>query len=115
MPKCQLCNIELQEGNQNNIYGTDEGMNHISRHHLFPKRFKDYFTNDEIKEIFQIETPQIVENFCYECHEEVLHNLVLNREIIDKLSKLFEGKDKKTRIMIFHEIIKLGLEAILTK
>jgi len=115
MPKCQLCKAELQEGNRNNTYGTDGGMNHISRHHLFPKRFRNYFTDDEIKQIFQIEPPMVLGEFCYECHEEVLHNLVLNREIIDKLSKLFEGKDKKTRIIIFHQIFKLGIESILKK
>jgi hypothetical protein len=115
MPRCQLCKAELQEGNRNNIYGTDEGMRHISRHHLFPKRFRNYFTNDELMKIFQIETPNILGNFCYECHEEVLHNLILNREIIDKLSQLFEGKDKKTRIIIFYEIFRMGIETILKK
>ena len=110
MKTCKICKTQLQEGNQNNIYGTSEGMNHISNHHLFPKRFLKYFTIDEIQQTFEIPDPSIEREFCYECHEEILHNIIINDSMISDLSIFFEGCDKKSRMKIFHEIFKEGLE-----
>lgn len=110
MIACQLCKTPLKEGNLGNIYGTGEGLNHLSRHHLFPKRFKKYYTNDEIQKIFHIDNPSSFRVFCYECHEEILHNIVLNDSMVAGLSTLLDGKDKKTKIKIIHEIIKKGIE-----
>jgi len=62
--------------------------------------------------------------FCYECHEELLHNPVLIPEDISRFAELVKkrglSEDTKTenrekiarRIMLFHEVIALGLRAL---
>jgi hypothetical protein len=110
MVNCQICKEALIEGNPGNIYGTDDGLKHRSNHHLLPKRFDGYFTNDEIRKIFKIDNPSRVVALCYECHEEVLNNIILNDLMIAGLSTLLIGKDKKTKIKIIHEILKEGIE-----
>ncbi|MDO9096996.1 MAG: hypothetical protein Q7U60_02590 [Candidatus Methanoperedens sp.] len=113
MVNCQICKEELIEGNPGNIYGTDEGLKHRSNHHLFPKRFEGYFTNDEIQKIFQIDNPSCVIALCYECHEEVLHNIILNELMLEGLSELLVKKNKTTKMKILHEILKKGIESCL--
>jgi len=114
MSKCKLCNVELVEGNPNNVYGTQckKGMHHISRHHYFPQKFKKngYFSENQISDFFSIKDSKIKNNYCFECHEEVLHNLILNDSIESKLAILFKGKNKQTKIKIFHDIFKKGIE-----
>ncbi|HEY9205431.1 MAG TPA: hypothetical protein VIO58_05870 [Candidatus Methanoperedens sp.] len=107
---CQLCKTPLKEGNLGYAYGTSEGLTHLSRHHIFPKRLKKYFTNDEIQKIFHIDNPSSSMVFCYECHEEILHNIILNDSMVAMLSTLLDRKDKKTKIKIIHEILKKGIE-----
>ena len=113
MPKkCQICNVELVEGNPNNKYGTTEGKKFISRHHLFPQRFKQLFSQEELKKIFKIDNPSETSELCYECHEEIIHNIVLNKKILAKLKQLLSNCDKKTKIKMFHKILKAGVEDI---
>ncbi len=62
--------------------------------------------------------------FCYECHEELLHNLVLLPEDLEILSRLVRarglGEDVKPagkellagRIRLLHEAIAVGLRAL---
>lgn len=109
--QCKICGVSLVEGNPENKYGTREGKKYISRHHLLPRRFKkDYFNDDrEIKDIFGIDNGSIMLNFCYACHEEVLHNIVFNEAMVEKLSILLKDKSTKEKIVIIHEIIKVGL------
>ena len=109
MLKCQICKTPLQKGNPKNIYGTQKGMKHLSKHHLFPKRFKKYFTELEIKKEFQIDYDLDACGLCYECHEEMLHNVILNRKMINKLSLLLAGKNKKDKIRLFYQILKRGI------
>ena len=107
--KCLICGVELVEGNPNNKYGTFEGRNYISRHHLFPQRFQKYFQENEVLNIFGITKFNERAEFCYDCHEEMIHNLILNKEILEKLNEKMNGKNLKERIQIFHEIFKKGL------
>ncbi|MFC2105249.1 hypothetical protein ACFLS0_00605 [Candidatus Bipolaricaulota bacterium] len=65
--------------------------------------------------------------FCYDCHELLLHNPVLLPHDINELAKLVKrrrlAEDRKTkstgklagRIVLFHEVIEAGLEAVLNK
>lgn len=112
MKKCQVCGVLLNVKNPKN-YGKDP--RHISRHHLFPKRFKKYFTESEICSIFQIESFSVIVEFCYECHEEVFHNIILNKEMIERLSGLFTGKSKKAKIKLLHQVLKEGIDAYTKK
>lgn len=62
--------------------------------------------------------------FCYECHEELLHNPVLLPEDIKRFAELVRYRqlaeeDKPThrkkiagRVELFHEIIARGLAAL---
>ena len=52
--KCDICDVELIEGNPGNFYGTLKGKNYISRHHFFPKRFIKFFTEGEVKKNLEL-------------------------------------------------------------
>jgi len=111
MKVCQICKQPLKTGNIKNEYGTSEGMDHLSRHHLFPDRLKKYFNDEEIKVFFQISSLSETEELCYECHEEILQNVILNKEMITNLSEILKDKSKKDRIKLFHQIIKSGIDS----
>ena len=63
--------------------------------------------------------------FCYECHEELLHNPVFLSTDISRFAKLVElrnlneskkpkNKDKIAgRIVLLHEVIEKGIKALL--
>lgn len=65
--------------------------------------------------------------FCYECHEELVHNPVLLPEDISKFAELVKqrglSEEMKTesrqliagRVALFHEIITCGLTLLLNK
>lgn len=67
------------------------------------------------------------EVFCYECHEELLHNPVLLPQELESFAKLVRArglaedhkpKDRAKiagRIKLFHEVIALGLAAVPAK
>ena len=111
MKKCEMCNCLLIEGNPGNIYGTKKGMQHISKHHLFPQRFTKYFSKKEIHKNFSIVRASISATLCYECHEEILHNIVFNKAMIKKIKLLLKGKDKKEKIQLMHNIVKQGINS----
>jgi hypothetical protein len=62
--------------------------------------------------------------YCYECHEELLHNPVFTPADIERFAQLVTarglGEDDKPesrekiagRIQLFHEIIQAGLRAV---
>lgn len=112
---CSLCGILLVEGNPNNNYGKQNAMDYISRHHAIPVRFKEYFSEKNLSTNFGITDLNLRFDFCYECHEEVLHNLVVNENIIQSLSKLFHKKSKQEKIRILHEVLKEGVSQLLNK
>lgn len=100
--RCSLCNCEFIEKNKIQ-YGTEGADCHISRHHCFPKRFGKFFKDNEIKEKFNIESKKDTVTLCYYCHEEMLHNIVLNDEIINNFAKKMKGKNIKERILMLHK------------
>lgn len=99
--KCELCNCELIEKNTIK-YGTKGAECHISRHHYFPKRFWKFFTDEEIIKIFNIKNKNEKANLCYNCHEELIHNIIINPKIIKKMKKQMAKKDIKKRIIILY-------------
>lgn len=64
--------------------------------------------------------------FCYECHEELVHNPVLLPEDIGAFARLVakhglaevEKSDSRElicgRVILFHEVIAAGLKALLS-
>jgi hypothetical protein len=115
---CRLCGAILSEGNKENVYGTKHGRTHISRHHLFPRKrkwFHGLFSKEEVTQLFQINELSTCLDFCYVCHEEILHNIIFNENMIDTLSKLFKHKSEKQRVEVLHQIFKLGINEYLHK
>lgn len=127
---CAICGCLLHRTQNTYARPTPEGRSHASKHHYVPERFFGRSKNrrgTQREKIFE-ECPWDHEGesavFCYDCHEELLHNPVLLPEDIERLAKIVKSKglaeDKKTefrekiagRIKLLHEVIKRGLEQI---
>lgn len=127
---CAICNCTLKRKAGTYALPTPEGRAHATRHHLVAKRFFGRFSTRRgmhTEGIFQT-CPWNHEKetalFCYECHEELLHNPVLLREDIDLLASLVKlrglDEEHKTadrsklgdRIMLLHEALARGLRIL---
>jgi len=125
--KCAICGCELHRTKNTYALPTPEGRSHASKHHFVPERFFGRSKNrrgTQRDKIFE-NCPWGVEGkttiFCYDCHEELLHNPVFLPEDIERLAYLVkerglnekgktELKDKIAgRIKLLHEIIQRGL------
>jgi len=126
---CAICGCELHRGGE---YATPtiEGRSHATKHHYVAERFFGRSGNrpgTQRDRIFQ-ECPWDVEGkstvFCYECHEELIHNPVFTPDDIQKFAALVkqEGleEQQKTdsrekiagRIQLLHEVIRAGLNKL---
>ncbi|MBI4915865.1 MAG: hypothetical protein HY825_08455 [Acidobacteria bacterium] len=112
---------------------TQRGRSHATKHHFVPQRFFGRSANRPrtVRPAIFKTSPWPVEDptavFCYECHEELLHNPVLLPEDLDAFRRLvaLRGLDEARkpasrvkiagRIELFHEVIAAGLEALLTE
>lgn len=128
--KCALCDCQLHRSGG---YGlpTIQGRSHATKHHFVPERFFGRSQNrrGEQREPIFSGCPWGYEGqtavYCYECHEELLHNPVLLPQDIQAFAELVEkrglSEKQKTdskdeicgRIRLFHEIIVAGLSALL--
>jgi hypothetical protein len=126
---CSICGCLLhREGEY--AQPSLKGRSHATEHHYVPERFFGRSKNrrgTQREKIFQ-ECPWGFERqkavFCYECHEELLHNPVFLPEDIENFAELVRGhglvEDSKTesrdsiagRIRLFHEVIKAGIEEL---
>jgi hypothetical protein len=128
--KCQICGCHLHRTKNTYARPTVLGRSHASRHHYVPERFFGRSSNrkgTQREKIFDY-CPWGHENetavFCYDCHEELLHNPILLSEDIERFSKIVAargiGEKSKTeslekiaeRIKLFHEVIDKGLKRI---
>lgn len=109
-----------------------QGRSHATEHHVVAKRFfgpaanKHGSIHEPIFEQCPWNQEGVTVLFCYECHEELMHNPVLLREDIKRFAKLVrlrklnEGKksaDRRRiaeRIQLLHEVIAAGLTALLS-
>lgn len=130
--RCSICNCILHRTRGTYARPTIEGRSHATKHHLVPERFFGRSTNrlgTQTDGIFKscpwgLERETAV--FCYECHEELLHNPVLLRDDLMLFAELVKmrGLDEEVksesrsslagRIQLFHEALARGL-AILAK
>lgn len=129
---CAICGCQVHRGK--NVYGkpTPEGRAHASRHHYIAERFfgrSKNRTGTQRQKIFA-ECPWAPEDegatalFCYDCHEELIHNPVLlpddivafgeivKRRHLDETKKDESRTQIAGRIKLFHEVIKRGLEQL---
>jgi len=131
--KCAICGCELHRTKNTYARPTIEGRSHASKHHFVAERFFGRSKNrrgTQRDKVFE-ECPWGVEGkttiFCYDCHEELLHNPVFLPEDIKRLAILVkergldensktESKDKIAgRIKLLHEIIQIGLKELIGK
>jgi hypothetical protein len=132
MPEtCSICGCELHRGGE---YGTPtiEGRSHATKHHFVAERFFGRSQNrrgTQRTAIFET-CPWELGNkgivFCYECHEELIHNpvflpedIVMFAELVRlrKLNEDVKSDDRRSiagRIKLLHEVIGEGIKALLT-
>jgi hypothetical protein len=128
--KCDICGCAIHTDGE---YATDtaKGRSHASKHHYVANRFYGHSKNNKGKNrtaIF-LEDPWKIKGktgkFCYDCHEELLHNPVLLPEDLQRFVKLVnhnqlneiektDSKEKlRLRIMLLHEALALGINKLL--
>ena len=127
---CAICGCRIhREGEY--AKPTTKGRSHATKHHYVAERFFGRSSNrrgEQREPIFK-ECPWNLEGqteeFCYECHEELLHNPVfLHTDVsrfaeLVKLRKLSESekttnRDKLAgRIRLLHEVLERGIERLL--
>jgi len=127
--RCALCGCLL---NRSGEYATPtvQGRSHATEHHFVAERFFGRTKNRPGQQRVPIldEDPWGVEGqkevFCYECHEELLHNPVLLPQDIQQFAALVAnralnenekpgGRRKIAgRIKLFHEILVTGLRVL---
>ena len=132
--RCAICNCILEIGKDEYGKHTLKGRRHASGHHYVAKRFfssKDKKSGKKYKPIFTDSDfpwkikPKETGTFCFECHEELLHNPVFLPEDIKRFSKLVNSKhydepDKTEsreklakRIELLHDVFDKGIQALL--
>jgi hypothetical protein len=113
-------------------YGTltVEGRSHATRHHFVAERFFGRSSNrpGQREGVFRLcpwDHERKTGVFCYECHEELLHNPVLLPHDVDRFAQLVKlrrlserNKGAKRhriagRVRLLHEVIDRGLDALL--
>ncbi len=129
--KCGICGCELNRSG-NYATPTTEGRSHATAHHYVAERFFGRSANRKGNKrvpVFDV-CPWGVEGekavFCYECHEELLHNPVFLPDDIEGLAELVKDRDLSettksdsrakhaSRIELLHEIIARGIEVLKT-
>ncbi|MBV6421627.1 MAG: hypothetical protein DAHOPDDO_02908 [Ignavibacteriaceae bacterium] len=127
---CSLCGCELHRDGEY-AKPTIKGRSHATKHHYVAERFFGRSKNrpGDVRDAIFNECPWKYEGqsatFCYDCHEELIHNPVFLPDDIQKFNELVKlrglNEVKKTeskeklggRIILFHEIIENGLNYLL--
>ena len=129
---CAICGCILHRDGEY-AKPTLKGRSHATKHHFVAERFFGRTTNrkgEKREGIFDI-CPWDAENktvvFCYECHEELLHNPIFLPSDINNLAELVRirglNEEEKTedrkniagRIELLQEIISKGLSGLLSE
>lgn len=124
-----FCGCELNRGGK---YARPnvEGRSHATRRHFVAERFFGRSKNrKDVRESIFRECPWPVEKqtalFCYECHEELIHNPVflpedvynfaalVRRHGLSEISKDSSREKLAKRIVLLHEVIERGIASLL--
>ncbi len=123
---CAICGCRLNRGGK---YATPtvDGRSHATKHHFVAERFfgRSAMRKETVREGIFEECPWDLEGktvvFCYECHEELLHNPVFLPEDIEAFAALvraggLDESEKPTdrkkiagRIQLLHDVLACGL------
>jgi len=127
---CAICGCQIHHKGEY-AKPTIRGRSHATRHHYIAERFfgRSATRKGEAREPIFKNCPWGLEGqseqFCYECHEELLHNPVLLPMDIKQFAELVRLRDlnesQKTaskdkiagRIKLLHEVIEKGIKALL--
>jgi hypothetical protein len=127
--KCAICGCKLHRDGDY-AKPTPKGHSHATEHHYVAERFFGRSANrrGDIREpIFKDDEWRLEKKtavYCYECHEELIHNPVFLPEDIAALSALVKAgglsEEEKTddrtklagRIRLLHDVIRAGLKAL---
>jgi hypothetical protein len=127
--RCAICGCDLHRDGEY-AKPTIKGRSHATRHHFVAERFFGRSANrrgTQRPSIFKkcpwgVEKQSVI--FCYECHEELIHNPVFLSEDIQKFAALVKkhGLDEqhKTdsrekiagRIQLLHKVIRAGIDKL---
>ncbi|MGD9116835.1 MAG: hypothetical protein PVJ61_06665 [Dehalococcoidia bacterium] len=128
---CAICGCQIHSGGNDYARPTPKGRSHATKHHFVAERFLGRSKNrkGELREPIFKNCPWKVERqskeFCYDCHEELLHNPVLLPADMERFAKLVKmrglNENRKTvsktriagRIKLLHEVIETGIESLL--
>lgn len=130
---CAICDCILHRTAGTYARPTSEGRSHATKHHFVAERFFGRSSNRRgtlTDGVFQ-SCPWGHEGetavFCYECHEELLHNPVLLPEDIKLFASLVKhlglSEEHKTedrsklgeRIKLLHEALARGLKLLVSE
>ena len=130
---CAICDCELHRTGGTYARPSSQGHSHATKHHFVAERFFGRSTNRPCTKTDGIfaTCPWGVEGksevFCYECHEELLHNPVLLPQDLARFAELVrirglsEGQKSEDRaplagrVKLLQEIIARGLATILAE
>lgn len=130
--RCTLCGCSIHRDGEY-AEPTIKGRSHATKHHFVAERFFGRSSNrrGETRERLFESCPWEAESksaiYCYECHEELLHNPVFTPADMDRFARLVRarGLDEETksvdrsrlagRVKLFHEVIAVGLSALLAE
>lgn len=128
--RCAICGCELHRTQDTYARPTVKGRSHASKHHFVAERFFGRSKNRRRTQRDRIfnKCPWGVEGrteiFCYDCHEELLHNPIFLPDDIVRLANLVkkrrldengktDSKDKIAgRIKLLQKIIQQGLKEL---
>lgn len=128
---CAICGCQVHRTGEY-AKPTVVGRSHASRHHYVAERFFGRSKNrpGTQREAIFADCPWEFEGqgeiFCYECHEELLHNPVFLPENIQRFARLVQlrglveetkPRDRRSvagRIMLLREVISAGLQRCLS-
>jgi hypothetical protein len=128
--RCAICACQLHRSGE---YATPTiaGRSHATEHHYVAERFFGRSKNrrgtkrDGIFEVCPWGYEGKAQAYCYECHEELLHNPVLLPDDVAAFARLVQARglaeDHKPetreklagRITLMHDVISAGLKALL--
>ncbi len=129
---CAICGCKLHRDGDY-AKPTVKGRSHATEHHYVAARFFGRSANrpgTSREPLFQEEEWKLEKNtatYCYECHEELIHNPVFLPDDIADFSELVKAKglaeidkaDDRTklagRIRLLHDVIRTGLKAMKIK
>jgi hypothetical protein len=128
--RCAFCNCQLHRKKGTYALPSAEGRSHATKHHLVAERFFGRSSNrrgTKTQGIFDScpwNQEKLTRLFCYECHEELLHNPVFLAEDVERFAELVKlrGLDEVQksgdraklagRVKLFQEVLSVGIRAL---